>query len=221
MTKSTLIPLFPLALVVVPGQPVPLHIFEERYKEMIADCEGEDSYDVFGIVLASAEQVASIGCSVAVTEKGHRYPDGSFDIVGRAERRFTTIETFKNRSYRTAMVEFFDDDGDGSLDPALKAAVTDSYARLVELAKREKGIISQEDVSEELPLESGASLSFAITSYLGMDTQQKQQILEMRSENERLQFLVSSFDEMLPMLKMRLEQRIRVKSNGQHHGKES
>ena len=188
---------------------------------MIADFEGEDSYDVFCIVLASAEQVASIGCSVAVTEKGHRYPDGSFDIVGRAERRFTTIETFKNRSYRTAMVEFFDDDGDGSLDPALKAAVTDSYARLVELAKREKGIISQEDVSEELPLESGASLSFAITSYLGMDTQQKQQILEMRSENERLQFLVSSFDEMLPMLKMRLEQRIRVKSNGQHHGKES
>ena len=221
MAESTLIPLFPLALVVVPGQPVPLHVFEERYKEMIADCEGEDGYDVFGIVLASAEQVALIGCSVAVTEKGSRYPDGSFDIVGRAERRFTTIETFKNRPYHTAVVEFFDDDGDGSLDPALKVAVEERYARLVELAKREKGIISQEDANEELALESGASLSFAITSYLGMDTQKSQKILEMRSENERLQFLVSYFDELLPMLETRLEQRVRVKSNGQHRGKET
>ena len=108
-----LIPLFPLSIVVFPGQHVPLHIFEDRYKEMIADCEappdGESS--PFGISLATNEgrKMESIGCTVVVEGIGPKYPDGSFAIVGQGRRRYLTRETYGDRAYATARVEYFDD----------------------------------------------------------------------------------------------------------------
>ena len=216
MAETDLIPLFPLSIVVFPGQPVPLHIFEERYKEMISDCE-DGSFDHFGIVLAVGEATVDTGCTVVVTGRGQPYPDGSFDIVGKAERRFTTTDTFENRPYHTATVTYFDDEEIAEVDSALRAAVEERFARLVELAKRERGILSQVEGDDSVhPSAESGEVSFAIAATLGMDLKQKQQILEMRSESERLQSLVDYFDQLLPALQTRLEQKTRVKSNGQH-----
>jgi Lon protease-like protein len=217
MATTSLIPLFPLSIVVFPGQLVPLHIFEERYKEMIADCHPDGgSFDHFGIILATGESIASTGCSVAVMERGQTYPDGAFDMVGKAERRFTVIESFENRPYQAATVAFLEDEGIAHVDPTLQEAAEERYTKLIELAKREKGsrLVGGGGEAEPPDRVSGALPSFAICASLGMDLRQKQQILEMRSESERLQRLVDYLDQLLPALQSRLEQTTRVKSNG-------
>ena len=83
---SRLLPLFPLQLVVFPGSAVPLHIFEERYREMVGEAEAAGSE--FGIVLAKDDGIVNTGCTVIVEDVLERYPDGRFDVLTRGQRRF-------------------------------------------------------------------------------------------------------------------------------------
>lgn len=85
MTEERIIPLFPLGIVALPGAPIPLHIFEERYKEMISRCIEQGR--VFGIVLFSGERMADAGCTVRVLEVLKRYDDGRMDILTREIER--------------------------------------------------------------------------------------------------------------------------------------
>jgi ATP-dependent Lon protease len=214
-----LIPLFPLSIVVFPGQRVPLHIFEARYKEMIADCEapadGESS--PFGISLATNEgrKMESIGCTVVVEGIGPKYPDGSFDIVGQGRRRYLTRETYGDRAYATARVEYFDDVEEEE-DSALVNALGE---RLSQLEKLVSGSVDPGG-SEGQPAVPDANAtgrekaSFAIAARTIPEAGKRQQLLVMTSENARLQFLVDHLDAMLPALRDRIEEQQRAKSNG-------
>jgi Lon protease-like protein len=103
-----LLPLFPLQLVVFPRTRLPLHIFEERYKEMVGDAIRDESE--FGIVLARKEGIVNAGCTVKVEKVLEMYPDGRMDILTRGERRFEIDGLNEEKDYLRAEVSFFDDE---------------------------------------------------------------------------------------------------------------
>ena len=227
MSQQTVIPLFPLPLVVFPGQILPLHIFEDRYKQMIGDCGVEVDDTIaepsrpFGISFthdqASTElsslteqPIEEVGCSVVVARVARRYPDGRLDIITRAQRRYDTLDVFEDRPYLTASVNFFDD-GDITVDAALSLAARERFAQLMELA----GEADPEENAKGGGIQDTPDHgSFAMAANAGLDPPKKQQVLQMRSENERLQFLTEHLDDLLPVLRNKVELQKRVKSNG-------
>ena len=107
-TMSGLLPLFPLRLVVFPGNQIPLHIFEPRYKEMVGEAAAAGTE--FGIVLATSDGISRVGCTVVVEQIGNRQADGSFDVNTRGKRRFTILSLDQEKSYLRGEVEFFEDE---------------------------------------------------------------------------------------------------------------
>ncbi|HXK04500.1 MAG TPA: LON peptidase substrate-binding domain-containing protein [Verrucomicrobiae bacterium] len=130
MTKR-LLPLFPLQLVVFPRTRLPLHIFEERYKEMVGDAIRDESE--FGIVLARKEGIVNAGCTVKVEKVLEMYPDGRMDIMTRGERRFEIDELNQEKDYLRAEVTFFDDDDAGPSPKAEREQAIRNYRALSEL----------------------------------------------------------------------------------------
>ena len=124
--RADVIPLFPLPLVVLPGEIVPLHVFEERYKAMIADCRaGSGPARPFGIALARGKEVHAAGCTVSIVEVMREYEDGRLDIVTVGQTRFRVRELFRDRPYHTAEVEYFGD-RDEPVDAALRRRAIDA-----------------------------------------------------------------------------------------------
>ena len=117
---NRLLPLFPLQLVVFPGSAVPLHIFEERYKEMVGEAEARSSE--FGIVLVKDGGIANAGCTVVVEKVLRRYPDGRFDLIARGQRRFEIMSLDQEKDYLRGEVEFFADEEDAAPVDAMKSS---------------------------------------------------------------------------------------------------
>lgn len=216
MSEDLVIPLFPLSIVVFPGHIVPLHIFEDRYKRMVADCTGGDVDEPFGICFENDGDIAEVGCAVTVSRITERYADGSFDVICRAGSRYRTVEVFEKRAYLMGRVEYFDDD-DGDPDPALQELVRQRFRSLVDLAAEEAGAHIDEGAQEEAAkgLEEGDA--FAVAQRMGLEPARKQRLLEMRSEDARLQHLAEHLEELLPVLEERMARKRRVKSNGRTH----
>ena len=106
---SSLLPLFPLEAVLLPGVPFPLHIFEPRYKEMIEECLAEQT--PFGVVRSQDEGVSEIGCTAEILAVTKKHPDGKLDIVTQGKRRFEVLEVNQERSFLRAEVLYIDDEG--------------------------------------------------------------------------------------------------------------
>src|SRR5438046_6307691 len=106
--QQGLMPLFPLHVVLFPGEQLPLHIFEERYKEMIGEALRE--HTEFGVVLASEKGIVNTGCTATVDQVLREYPDGRMDILTRGRRRFEILLLNDERTFLRGAVEFFDDD---------------------------------------------------------------------------------------------------------------
>jgi len=109
MQLETTIPLFPLGLVLLPHIPLPLHIFEERYKLMIGECLAENRD--FGIVYFNATDIQAVGCTAKILKVIKRYDDGRLDILTRGQNRFLIKEMNDKKAYLEARVTFFDDEG--------------------------------------------------------------------------------------------------------------
>jgi Lon protease-like protein len=108
----SLLPIFPLELVLFPGAPLPLHIFELRYREMITECMEQKK--PFGLVRARENAVAEVGCTAVVINISKQYEDGRMDIDTRGKQRFSIVELNHDRPFLQAEVTWFDDD-----EPAL------------------------------------------------------------------------------------------------------
>ena len=106
----SLLPLFPLDLVLFPGTPLPLHIFEPRYREMISECL--DQKKSFGVVRAKEEGVAEIGCTAEIITVTQKYPDGRMDIVTEGRERFEVMQVNQERSFLQADVLYLQDEPD-------------------------------------------------------------------------------------------------------------
>lgn len=183
------IPLFPLDVVLFPGEPLPLHIFEERYKEMIDGCLEKRS--AFGVVRAQRDGLAVIGCTARILRVLHRYEDGRLDILCRGEQRFE-IEMLENaRAYLEAKVEFFDDHE----EPAARSLREECLAlhfETLELAGLE---------TCEMPASLDRPISFLLASTLPADLGFKQQLLNCRSDIKRTEYLLDFYRAILPKLR--------------------
>ena len=104
----SLLPLFPLDLVLFPGTPLPLHIFEPRYREMISECV--DQKKAFGVVRAKEDGVAEIGCTAEIITVAKKYPDGRMDIVTEGRERFEIMQVNHERSFLQAEVLYLQDE---------------------------------------------------------------------------------------------------------------
>jgi ATP-dependent Lon protease len=168
------ISLFPLNVVLFPGELLPLHIFEPRYRRMVRECL--DAKTTFGMLLALPNGVAHVGCSAEILEVTKRYDDGRMDIltVGREPYRVTNIYT--DDPLLAGAVDYLEDE-DSQLDPQ-------NRAKLVELYEVCYTLLFSGMPASLAPSASG-SLSFAIAAALPLDLLWKQQILELRSEAER------------------------------------
>jgi Lon protease-like protein len=197
---SSLLPIFPLELVLLPGVPLPLHIFEPRYKEMIAECLEQKK--PFGVVRASSDGVAEIGCTAEILSVTKKYDDGRMDILTRGVERFEVIQVNQERSFlraEIAVVEDEDDDGEeieGGDGPSTAAA--DLVMRAVRLHSEIANLAGVEPVG---PDEHAANLSFLLAGSLPLDLDFKQNLLTTLSESKRLEAIVGYLEAILPGLR--------------------
>jgi Lon protease-like protein len=194
-------PLFPLGMVAVPHEIVPLHIFEERYKDMIAECL-EDGRE-FGIVWASDDGLKVNGCAMEVTEVIEQHDDGRMDILTRGTRPFRILEEHFDHTYPAGEVEFLDDK-DEAPDGATFDAAHEAYGSLVEEAT--------DKVLEPEVLAPLSAYEMAATVDFGPDA--KQGLLDLRSENARMRLLTRLFRAAVKRLDFIERAQARARSNG-------
>jgi len=169
--QDGLLPLFPLQVVLLPGSQLPLHIFEDRYKEMIGEVL-RDKLE-FGVVLASEKGIVNTGCTATVDRVLKEYPDGRLDILTRGRRRFEVLLLNDERSFLRGAVEFFDDD-----EPEKGKEAGPSVPDLLQ------NVIA----FSQLPLDPEATdprLSFRLAQEVP-DLECRQILLTLRSEAERM-----------------------------------
>lgn len=199
----SLLPLFPLEVVLFPGAPLPLHIFEPRYKEMIAECLREEK--PFGLVRAKDKGVAEIGCSSVILNVTKKYDDGRLDIVTQGRQRFQILELNHDRSFLQGEVTFFDDEPSSAPEHAVKTAA--------ELHEQLFAVLGQEvEVEQDAP-----QLSFQLANELPVDLDFKQAILEMKSESERIETLIEYYRASIPKIEKTMRARTLAGGNGHVH----
>ena len=170
-----------------------LHIFEERYKEMIQDCL--QNHWEFGILLAYGGSIKNIGCTASISEVIHRYSDGQMDILVRGRRRFEISSLNQEKSYLRGKLQFFEDNETEPPAEELRQQVIRLYGRLMELLELE------DPSSKKPPPEPGGrQLSFQIMAELRADLGRKQSLLELRSERERLLRVVAYLQQLIDYL---------------------
>lgn len=199
------IPLFPLNVVLFPGAPLPLHIFEPRYRQMVKDCLEEKTE--FGMLLSLPNGVARVGCSAEIVEVAKRYADGRMDILAMGRVPFRVVELFTENPLLEGQVDYLED------------RETRSNARiqreLVELYEACHTLI-YDDYPKNLEGVATDELSYVVAGTLPMDLLWKQQILELCSEADRQERLVAYLREWAPHLQKSDAMRQRAGGNG--HG---
>lgn len=198
-----LIPLFPLQLVVFPGEMLPLHIFEPRYKQMIKHCL--DNEEPFGIASYIENKISKVGCLCRVEFVSKKYEDGRYDIVCRGGDRFLTQTYNSTKPYLQASVSMFSDSDDSgeSIQELLKST-RKLFANFIEVAAENPENITNDDPQS----------SFEYGQLVGFDLAQKQNLLEIKSESERLKFIHKHLERSLPKIKKVKQVQQRIKSNG-------
>ena len=183
------ISLFPLDVVLFPEAALPLHIFEDRYKEMIGECLAHRT--AFGVVRAQQEGLAVIGCTAQIVRVIQRYDDGRMDILCQGDSRFE-IEMLENgRPFLEAEVEFFEDEGEPA-SRSLREECAALHFETMELAGVEM---------ETTHLSLDRPISFKLAASLPADPGFKQQVLGLRSDAERTRRLMDFYRSILPKLR--------------------
>jgi Lon protease-like protein len=203
-TASERFPLFPLGLVMLPGEVVPLHIFEPRYRLMIDECLDQETG--FGIVWTGDEGLAGVGCGAEVSKLLERLEDGRMNILTQGTQPFRLDRRIEDMPYPAGDVEWFDDDAPGA-DPAAAEAARGAYADLVERVT--------ENRPETAELDDMGAYDMAAT--IAFDAPEKQELLELRDEDERMRRLATLCSGALERMTKSREAAARASSNGKVH----
>ena len=200
--EQQLLPLFPLNVVLFPRTPLPLHIFEERYKEMIG--ESIESGTEFGVVLAGEKGIVNTGCTAVIEKVLKTYDDGRMDVLASGRRRFEILLLNDDKSYLRGAVEYFDDEAFDPIPPGVKERVIEGYNDLCQI-----------DPPEPLldPELADPQLSFQLAQALS-DLNFRQMLLATRSESERMKRLA----EFLPSFNSRQRHITHVKAVAPQNG---
>ncbi len=179
--QQELLPLFPLQVVLFPRTTLPLHIFEERYKDMIGEVLRVKSE--FGVVLSGEKGIVNMGCTASVEKILKKYPDGRLDLMTLWRRRFEIMMLNQEKEYLRGVVEFFDDEESEPITPEVRERVLEAYNEIREL-----------DLTEpvEPPEMTDPQLSFQLAQVVP-DLDFRQVMLATRSESDRMKRLADFF----------------------------
>jgi Lon protease-like protein len=194
-------PLFPLGLVALPTEAVPLHIFEMRYRTLIRECV--DSGSEFGIVWMSDDGLREIGCACEVEQVLEEMDDGRFNVLTRGTRPFRVVERQSHLAFPAGVVEFLHDE-DEELDEDALGRCRAVYADLVKRATDREPEASELDELD--------AYGMAATVDFGLEA--KQGLLELRSENARLTLVTRLFRAATKRLDFVDRAQTRARSNG-------
>ncbi len=199
---SILLPLFPLDLVLFPGNPLPLHIFEPRYREMIAECVERSK--PFGVVRAKDEGIAETGCTAEIVSVSKKYEDGRMDIITQGRERFEVVQVNQVRSFLQAEVIYLRDEAGGATAEE-KAQAMRLHGEIMALAGARP--VDSTEIQEH-------QLSFHLAGSLPLDLDFKQTLLEMKSEGERVHAVILFLESILPNLRRTVHVRQKAGGNG-------
>jgi Lon protease-like protein len=199
--QSREFPLFPLTLVALPGEAIPLHIFEERYMTMMNECLRDERE--FGIVWLSDDGLREVGCACAIERVLERMEDGRMNLLARGTRPFRVIERQGHLAYPAGVIEFLEDRPE-LVDESLVTDAHEAYAQLVERITE-----NEPDADQLLDMDAYA---MAATVEFGLDA--KQGLLDLRSENARLRLLTRLFQAAAKRLDLVERAQERARSNG-------
>jgi Lon protease-like protein len=194
--------LFPLNLVLLPGEQAPLHVFEPRYKELIGECLEEN--EEFGLVLADEDGIREIGTRAGVIEVLERFDDGRLNVVVEGRDRFRVVDLTEGRSFATAeVVEIDDAVGEDPSDEEVEQCLA-AYDRVVKAAEAEL---------EDLDFDAD-SIAFQIAARVDFGPEIKQGLLELQSERERVLRLAPMLNQAADAVRRDREIRERASGNG-------
>ena len=199
-----LLPLFPLEVVLLPGTPLPLHIFEPRYKEMIRECIAAEA--PFGVIRAFDEGIAEVGCTAEIITVTKEYPDGRLDLICEGRKCFEVVEVNRDRSFLQAEVLIVPDEPGGTAQ--------EERAKAVQLHLE---ILSLAGAVQDLSAADQNQLSFYLAGSLPLDLDFKQKLLAMRSEGQRIQAVGAYLENVLPQLRRAARARAKAGGNGHVH----
>lgn len=194
-------PLFPLGIVALPSEAVPLHVFEPRFRTMVAECL--ESGSEFGIVWAAEDGLRQIGCACEIDEVIQHHEDGRLDILTRGTRPFRLVEAHDKLPYPAGTVEWLDDKSEDPDEETVEAAHA-AYAQLVEQAtdtEPERGSVD-------------AMGAYAMAATIDFGLEAKQGLLSLRSENARLRLVTRLVRAALKRLDFIERAQARARSNG-------
>lgn len=207
-----LVPLFPLEVVLLPEEPLPLHIFEDRYRQMIRECleaksQGSGKQE-FGVVLAKEQEMRNVGCGAKIVNVTRKYPDGRMDILTVGTRRFEILFTNQDRPYLRGAIEYFDDEtgADMAEDQEADQAINLFRSAMQRLRK-----------SSDMPIHFPRPyrhLSFRIAAPLPLDLDFKQQLLLIRDEMERLRKVTRVMEVLITQLELFQKAQSKAGGNG-------
>ncbi len=196
------IPLFPLDTVLFPGAPLPLHIFEDRYREMVRTCIAHES--PFGVVRAQREGLAVVGCTAIILRVLHQYPDGRSDILTQGVERFEIEQLDDSSSYLQAEVDLLPDTG-GAAPRAAREECAALHVEALELLG---------SVEPSLSLNLDEPISYLLAASLPSDLAFQQELLTIRSDSERTERLLAYYRATLPKLRRGVQASQRAVTNG-------
>jgi ATP-dependent Lon protease len=205
--RANRIPLFPLNVVLFPGATLPLHIFEQRYKVMIGHCLQKNRE--FGVILVSERGAAVLGCTAAIMRKIKDYPDGRMDILTQGRAVFRVSQLLQEKDYHEAIVEYLPEPAaplhesiDGCEEAGLLALFQECYSL----------------IHGQLWVTTGRQplwpLSYQLAACLPMELDEKQELLELRSEPQRQDFLIQWMNTLLARVEPQQRARRRAAGNG-------
>lgn len=205
-------PLFPLGIVALPSENVPLHVFEDRYKRMIEQClsaaPGSPERE-FGIVWLSDEELKEVGCACEIQRLLERLEDGRLNILARGTRPFRLLERQDDLPYPAGVVEFLSDEQEPNAEPSEADDVAGTSARalyrqLVEQATDRQ--LGEQELSAMDAYEMAGTVEFGAEA--------KQELLELRSEGARLRLLALLLKAAIKRLELIDRAQARAQSNG-------
>jgi Lon protease-like protein len=199
--------LFPLSVVLLPGEVAPLHIFEERYKLLFNELmDGGE----FGTILVEEEGLRERGCSARLAQVIERMDDGRLNVLVQGARRFRLLEIREpedlGSTYLTGVVEFFDDD-EPEAPQELVAKALEGFLRMLLLM----------DVPSPREPAGDGPLSFRLAAAVDFGAPLKQELLEAVSERQRLETLLAIMETLLPRLELRRQREGAIRGNGKGH----
>lgn len=198
----TSLPLFPLGLVLYPEEELAIHIFEPKYRDLVRDCQNRDI--PFGVVLFQDGKMSEVGCTARIGAVMTSNDDETRDIVVAGVSRFRILDVRHERAYLTADIESLVDE-DHPVSKEVREHLIVQHIKLLELAGRGPTPSTYQEKE---------SLSFFIAHNAGLSIDQKQRVLELAGEADRLAFLVDHLERFIPVVEEAESLREKVRSNG-------